>query len=118
MISSAEFEGQSLDEVAFVACVHRVYIEGGMWHIHVSLRLSTACRCKSIHELHVRTIPRYVADYLACFAVRPDVRSNHVFFTLLGFDESHYVVDTCKECIPINLFGFVDVVLYVYFSKI
>ena len=24
----------------------------------------------SIHDFHVRTIPRYVADYLACFAVR------------------------------------------------
>ena len=41
-----------------------------MWHIHVSLRLSTAYPCKSIYDLHVRTIPRYIADFLACFAVR------------------------------------------------
>ena len=41
-----------------------------MWHIHVSLRLSTAYPCKSIYDLHVRTIPCYIADFFACFAVR------------------------------------------------
>ena len=31
---------------------------------------SAACPYKSIYDLHVRTIPRYIADFLACFAVR------------------------------------------------
>ena len=31
---------------------------------------STIAELASIHDFHVRMIPRYVADYLACFAVR------------------------------------------------
>ena len=69
MISSAEFEGQSLDEVAFVACVHRVYIEGGMWHILQRLKSTSimphktyacrSCRPSSLpHTLRARSIWR------------------------------------------------------------
>ena len=41
-----------------------------MWHTDGACLLSAACPCKSIYDLHVRTIPRYIADFLVCFVVR------------------------------------------------
>ena len=43
---------------------------GRMWLTDGPCLLSAACPCKSIYDLHVRTIPRYIADLLVCFVVR------------------------------------------------